>query len=181
MIYDKIDVKINTPCALALGYFDGVHLGHQSVINAAVKKAKSDGIKSAVFTFTDKKRLCKKKAERGEVYTREKSVQEIRKLGVDFIFMPDFESFCGLSPSEFVELLCKNLCVKAFFCGEDYRFGKNAKGNVETLKKEAENFGAELYVLKKQIVENIEVSSTAVAAALKKGNVCLAKKLLGRE
>ena len=180
MIYYEIENKTKEACTLALGYFDGVHIGHEKVINAALKCAREKKIECAVFTFTDKKRLCKKKSERGEVYIRERSVEKIKNMGVDFLIMPDFEDFCALSPSEFVSILCKNFGVKAFFCGEDYRFGKNAAGNVETLKKEAEKYGAEVCAVVKVQLDGEEVSSTSVTQAIKDGNMPLVKKYLLR-
>lgn len=179
MIYNSMQDK-EKPCALALGYFDGVHIGHQSVIKACIENAKENNIKSAVFTFTDKEKLSKK-SMRCELYTRENSVKRLKNLGIDFIVMPDFKEICFLSPSEFVKTLCENFSVKSFFCGVDYRFGKNAAGDVDVLKSEAKKYGAEVFAIEKTVVDGIEVSSTAVNKAVSEGNMSLAKKLLGRE
>lgn len=178
MIYNSMQDK-SKPCALALGYFDGVHIGHQSVINACLENAKQNNIKSAVFTFTDNEKLSKK-SQRSELYTRENSVNRLINLGIDFIVMPDFKDICSLSPSEFVRILCENFSVKAFFCGVDYRFGKNASGDVNVLKNEAKKYGAKVFAIEKNVVDGIEVSSTAVINAVTEGDMQLAKKLLGR-
>lgn len=175
-----LDVKLNEPCTLALGYFDGVHLGHQMVIELAVKKAKEKGVKCGVFTFTDKERLCRKKAERGEIYTRERCLEYLEDLGVDFVIMPDFKEFCSLAPNEFVNLICGRYGARALFCGEDYKFGKQALGNTDMLSKLAKKEGAEVFVCKKVSENGVLVSSTAICAALKEGNIELANALLGR-
>jgi len=175
-----LDVNIQTPCTIALGYFDGVHLGHRAVIERAVSEAKKRGCRSAVFSFVDKEKKCSKKAARGEIFDRERCCEIIKELGVDFVIMPDFSEFCELSPQQFVSLLCKKLCAVALYCGEDYRFGKNAEGNVQMLASISKEVGIELFVTEKVMLDGAPVSSTRICEALRNGKPELAEKLLGR-
>ncbi len=175
----SFDKNINEPCAIALGYFDGVHLGHCRVINSAVEYAEKNEIKSAVFTFGDIKKSSKKSCS-GALYSAEHRAELLEKCGADFVIMPDFSQFCGLSPSEFVAILKEKYSACALFCGEDYRFGKGAQGNVETLKELCNQYKIELFVEKKVKFLGEDISSSRIKEALLKGDVSLAERLLGR-
>ena len=176
---NSVTKNITEPTVIALGYFDGVHLGHKEVIEAAVKEAKKRNIKSAVFTFTDDKRVSKK-ALRGVLYSADMRRELISRLGVDLVFMPDFSQFCSLSPKEFVELLSKKYFAVALVCGEDYKFGKMAQGDIKMLKSLACDLGIEVFVQKKVEYLGQEVSSSRICKALEDGKISLANKLLGR-
>ncbi len=175
----SFDNNIGTPCAIALGYFDGVHLGHRKVIEAAVGYAEKNRIKSAAFTFADVKKSSKK-TEKGALYSAQHRAELLKKCGADFVIMPDFLEFCSLSPSEFVALLKERYSACALFCGEDYRFGKGAEGNVQTLKELCEKEKIELFVEKKVKFLGEDISSSRIKEALSQGDVSLAQKLLGR-
>ena len=171
--------NIGTPCAIALGYFDGVHLGHRKVIEAAVGYAEKNRIKSAVFAFEDQKGGSKKSVA-GSLYSKEMRIELFKKIGADYVIMPDFSDFCSLTPREFVALLKERYGACALFCGEDYRFGKGAQGNVETLKELCNQQKIELFVEKKVKFWGEDISSSRIKEALLRGDVSLAEKLLGR-
>ncbi|MBQ9937394.1 MAG: bifunctional riboflavin kinase/FAD synthetase [Oscillospiraceae bacterium] len=173
--------KIEAPVCFALGFFDAVHIGHQKVIKAAVDYALENGIKSAVFTFSDKDGMLSKKSGSGYIYSEKKRQEIFTSLGVDYVVMPDFKDINELSPKDFVELLCKRYNAKAFFCGEDFTFGKNAEGNSKLLSKMAESFGAKAFIIKQISFENKKVSSTYIKELLKRGDVKKVKALLNRE
>ncbi len=175
----SFDKTISEPCAIALGYFDGVHLGHCRVIESAAGYAKENKIKSAVFTFGDQNGSSKKSAS-GALYTTSHRAELIERFGVDFLIMPDFSEFCNLSPSEFVLLLKEKCGARALFCGEDYRFGKGAAGNADTLKELCVENGIELSVLPKVTMLGEEISSSRIKEALRSGDAALARKMLGR-
>lgn len=175
----SFDKSINEPCAIALGYFDGVHLGHRRVIDSAVEYAEKNKIKSAAFTFADVKRISKKSCS-GALYSAEHRAKLLKKCGADFVIMPDFSEFASLAPSEFVALLKERYSACTLFCGEDYRFGKDAEGNVETLKELCNQHKIELFVEKKVKFLGEDISSSRIKEALLKGDVSLAQKLLGR-
>ena len=175
----SLDKSINEPTAIALGYFDGVHLGHRRVIESAVEYARENKIKTAVFTFGDLKGNSKKSAS-GALYSEEHRVCLLKELGADFVIMPDFSDFAPLSPSEFVLLLKERFGARALFCGEDYRFGKGASGNADTLRELCEQNSIHLSVLPKVTMLGGEISSSRIKSALLNGDASLANKLLGR-
>ncbi len=175
----SFDKTISVPTAIALGYFDGVHLGHRRVIEAAVEYATENKIKSAVFTFGDQKGNSKKSAS-GTLYSEKHRVGLLKGLGADFVIMPDFSDFASLSPSEFVLLLKERFGACALFCGEDYRFGKGAAGNSYTLRELCNENGLELSVLPKVTMLGEDISASRIKEALLSGDVMLANRLLGR-
>ncbi len=163
---------IITPLCAAIGNFDGVHLGHQKLID----ECKRHGYKSAVLTFYPHPSVFIKKISNYPLITPlEQKVDVISRLGIDYLIVVDFnEEFMNLPKEGFIELL-KKLNIKACVCGYDFTFGKKAEGNITDLAKEFE-----FYEVKKYTLDNIRVSSTYIRELLTDGNVKEAKRLLGR-
>lgn len=130
------DVNENIHLSLALGYFDGVHLGHQAVIKNAVDFAKKNNIKSAVVTFKDHpccffNGVCPK-----YILSRTEREKRIAKLGIDFIYELDFEKIKDLTAEEYLKnILIKNFRPKAITTGFNHHFGTQKTGDVEYLGK----------------------------------------------
>lgn len=171
--------KINTihGTAVALGYFDGVHLGHRAVIGAAVRYAKENGLCSAVFSFSLSEHgvikgntiLCKAEKER-----------RIQGLGTDYFICPPFEEFCSLTPSAFVnDVLHDAFGARAVFCGEDFTFGAKKAGNITTLKALCAEKGIEVFIIPTALYNGEAVSSTRIREAIGKGECELANAMLG--
>ena len=167
---------------IALGTFDGMHLGHQAVINKLLEKARKFNLKSAVFTFSSHPlERVKGKIAPPLLNTTSEKVDLIRKIGIDELFLLDFnDEFATLSPDEFVEqYLLKKLQAKQIIVGFNFTFGKERKGTVELLKQlgEVHNFQVEIvppFNLQEQVV-----SSTRIRRLIGKGEVELASHLLG--
>ena len=121
------------PSAVALGFFDGLHLGHIEVIKRALLK---DGLCSVVFTFNDKTSLPKFSGKKGHcIITHEQKTEIFAGLGVEMVYAPDFSDVRDYSAREFVERILRDkLCASFVVCGYDFRFGKGGEGNPETLK-----------------------------------------------
>ena len=140
------DLSENPNLSLALGYFDGVHIGHQAVIKNAVNYAKQNGGKSAVITFKDHPccffhGVCPK-----YILTREYREKFIADLGVDYLYELDFEKLAGLSAEEYLEnILIKHFSPKSISTGFNHNFGHNKTGNVEFLKHNASIYGYEYF------------------------------------
>ena len=171
--------KVNNtpPLAVALGNFDGVHLGHRRVIEAAVAAAKISGdkIKSAVWCFEQNPKISE------DILTPPEEKAEIfRSLGADYVIFEDFYSVCGLSPSEFVLNYLKELSAVSVFCGFNFRFGKNAAGNKDTLTELSEKSGISASALPAVEADALPVSSTVIRALIKEGRMEEAEKLLCR-
>lgn len=160
------------PICAAIGNFDGVHLGHQKLID----ECKRHGYKSAVLTFYPHPSVFIKKIPNYPLITPlEAKVDIIARLGIDYLIVVDFnEEFMNLPKEGFIDLL-KRLNIKACVCGYDFTFGKKAEGNITDLAK-----AIEFYEVKKYTLDNIRVSSTYIRELLTDGNVKEAKRLLGR-
>lgn len=170
--------KNEKACVMALGFFDGVHLGHRAVIQKAASVAKARGLCSSVFTFTVNKGESKKTRD-GEIYSIEKRLALIESLGIDFALVPDFSKFSALSAEQFIKTLVENFSVSAVVCGEDFRFGSHAAGDTRLLKEYAKQYGFEVFVVPAVELDGEKVSSSAIRAALKNGEVEKADRMLG--
>ena len=176
----SLENKSDAKSVIALGYFDGVHLGHRAVLKKATEQAKYLGVLSAVFSFTDNKNEGKK-SQLGKIYSTSRRCELLSELGFDFAIMPDFSAFSSLSPEQFVEILKNNFSACAFVCGKDFRFGKGAVGDAALLKELALKSGIETYIVEDVVLDGKNVSSTRIRKALLEGDIRLANKLLGRE
>lgn len=170
----------STRTAVALGLFDGVHLGHRAVINAALAQ-KKNGLSSLVFTFEPDCVLRKAGGSQGYIYTRtEKEILLCEQIGVDEIVSPPFERLCCLSGEEFAdEILCRQLRAAHVCCGNDFRFGKNAACGAKELMDFGKRFGFEVEVISPVEYGGSIVSSSRVRELLLKGDITLANELLG--
>ena len=117
--------------AVAMGYFDGIHIGHRAVIEGAVQWAKTHDAAPAVFTF----RLPVENKMKGKrLLSTEDKHALIHSLGVEYYLTPDFEAIKALSPEEFVRGIVENCHARALFCGENFTFGAKAAGTPELLR-----------------------------------------------
>ena len=164
--------------AVALGYFDGVHTAHQYLINSMCSYAQEKGLKKAVFTFTKSVTLGHKGKD---LLTSNQKLECMQQMGIDLYYSPDFSEFSSLTPREFVEkILVKSMRAKAVFCGENFFFGKNRRGNVQVLKQLCDEWGIEFIQADTVLLDGETVSSTAIRNALAEGNVEKAYAMLGR-
>ena len=164
--------------AVALGFFDGVHIGHQAVIAAVVNSARAEGWQAAVFTFSLPAGHAMKG---GRLITDEEKHRRIEALGADHFFEPPFEEFCDLSPQAFVtDVLAGLYNAKAVFCGNNFTFGKKAAGNVAVLRALCEPLGIRVEVVPMALYEGETVSATRIRAALAAGEMEAAAAMLGR-
>lgn len=165
--------KSEEPTAVALGRFDGVHLAHKAVISAAVHN-KEDFV-PAVFTFCDNPG----KAPRNVLTTEAEKSGLIENCGVKLLINSHFETVRNLSAEEFVQqVLCDSLNAKAVCCGYNYRFGKGACANADTLKELCAQRGIAVTCTKEIILSGCSVSSTAIRNLLSQGKVKTAAELL---
>jgi riboflavin kinase/FMN adenylyltransferase len=172
--------KTNSPCTCALGFFDGVHLGHKEVIETAIAESKKLGCLSCTFTF-NADLSDSQKTEKGSIYPFKTRLELIGKLGVDIIIAPNFSEFSGISHTDFLNILYNNFNVRVFVCGKDFRYGKNAEGNVKTLAEFCKEKNAELKIVNEKKIGGMTVHSTLIRNALSSGNIELANNMLGRE
>lgn len=166
--------------AVALGLFDGVHLGHRAVINAALAQRKN-GLSATVFTFEPDCVLKKAGGASGYIYTQtEKEIILWEMMEVDDIVSPPFESICSLTGEEFArEVLARQLGAVHVCCGEDFRFGKNAACGARELTDFGKRFGFEVEVVGAVECGGSIVSSSRIRELLQSGDIPSANELLG--
>ena len=149
--------------AVALGYFDGVHIAHQALINQMCSYAVQNNLKKAVFTFTKSITLGHKGKD---ILTPGLKLEAMRNLGIDIYYSPDFLEFSSLTPEEFVKnILIDSMCAKAVFCGENFFFGKNRRGNVQVLKQLCEKYDIVFIQAETVYMDGEVVSSTVIRNA----------------
>ena len=179
-----IDITYGFPpkdkTAVALGYFDGLHLGHIEVIGEAMAYARLHGIASAVFTFNCDTTLPKFHRQE-DIISFENKRELLDKMGVDYVFAPDFAEVCGLSAEDFVkEILVKRLNADFACCGRNFRFGKNGAGTPELLVSLAEKLGmGGVCVVDDVCLDGEMISSTRIRELIREGDIEEANKLLG--
>ncbi|MFW6299190.1 MAG: bifunctional riboflavin kinase/FAD synthetase [Bacillota bacterium] len=161
--------------AAAIGFFDGVHTAHRSLIETMKKEAKARGIASAVITFD----RHPKSVLSGEPYhyitPLSRKLRKIEAYDVDFIYLIRFDKDkAALQPKAFIDAYLKN--VEVLVCGFDFSFGRHAQGTPETLKA----YGAfETIVLKRQDHKGDKVGSTAIRKAILNGDMEKVHILMG--
>ena len=155
--------------AVAMGFFDGVHKGHQAVIQTAVEAARRQGLAPALFTF----RLPPESRIKGpRLLPTEEKHRRVAAMGVQHYMAPAFEEFRSLTPEQFVDdLLVGCFRAKVLCCGENFTFGRNKAGNVEVLEQLCAQRGLTLQVVPMQMFEGRPVSSTRIRYALLHGDV----------
>lgn len=169
--------------AVALGNFDGVHLGHQKLIRKCIEFSKKNRLKSIVFTFSNHPRnLLSENHDTKFILTSEEKGEIIRDLGADFMVnIPFTREIMGLNPEEFIEnLLIKKLNMKAAFCGFDYRFGAKAKGNPNLMRTLGAKDGFEVFEMEPFTIDNKIVSSTLIRNIISQGNMDKCLEFMGR-
>ena len=173
------DIKLNNGCAVALGNFDGMHVGHVAVLNQTAQLGK-EGLRATVMLF-DEHSL---KGVRGEappmIMTEEERLSFLREKGIEAIFI-NFSEIKDLSPEAFVdEILIERLNAKAVVCGFNYRFGKNASGDADTLRALCDKKGLKCEIVSEVELDGTQVNSTAIRKTIEKGDISTANKMLGR-
>jgi riboflavin kinase/FMN adenylyltransferase len=167
---------------VALGTFDGVHIGHQKVISRSVESAKQLDGTSVVFTFSNHP-LSIIAPERCplQIITQDDKVELIEKLGVDILInIPFTAEFLKLSASQFIRLLLDQLNPKHILIGPNYFFGYKRCGTPELLQKSGLQYGFTVEINPTVYVDDVMVSSTLIRQMITAGQVHQAATLLGR-
>ncbi len=180
-IYDYLeDVGPNAERAVALGLFDGVHLGHRAVIGKALEY-RQEGLRPAVFTYRIQHIVPERKGKVQWINGEDERCIQLEKMGVDDVVQPTFEQFRDMSPEEFVvDFLIKRMNAKVLCCGEDFRFGKKAAGNVELLKELCRQYNVKVEIVPPVDLDGGRISSTRIREYVRTGNMEMAWKMLGR-
>ncbi len=167
---------------LILGMFDGVHLGHQKVIQQAVKYAKKHKLKSVLLTFDPHPQLILQKKENLKLLTTlEERLSFLETLNLDAVLVLRFTpQIASLSSKNFIEeILLKKLSIKRIFAGYDFAFGKERSGHISILKQESKKLGFGVSIVSAKSYQGQHIKSSRIRELLSAGDFNLAVKLLG--
>lgn len=179
--YDK-NAIVNSPIVLALGFFDGVHRGHQEVIKRAIEKGKSLGVKVAVMTFDRHPKIIFQNID-GEKFKYltmlDEKLEHFKNLGVDIAYVVKFdENLAYLSPQDFIDKYVVGLHAICVVAGQDYTYGKHDIANMDTISDFAKG-RFEIIIVDHLQRNDQKISSTQIRKDLDSGNVEAANLLLG--
>ena len=184
-IYEGLEDFLPVPNAVVTsGTFDGVHLGHQKIIQRIRELARSIQGETVLITFWPHPRLVLYPTEHHLrlLSTFEEKANLLRQFGIDhLVTIPFTQEFSQMTSEEFIrKILVEKIHTKKLVIGYDHRFGKNREGSFEYLKSHGQEFGFELEEISRQDVDEIGVSSTKIRKALESGDIKAATNYLGR-
>ena len=168
---------------IAIGNFDGLHLGHQKVINEAKQKAKKNNLPFGLMTFEPVPVMFFSKSTNDHRInsSRQKKVQ-LKKFKLDFLIVIRFnKSFSSLTAKEFIKkILYKKTKCKYLYVSKNFKFGYKRQGDIQTLKKLEKQFNYKIIITKPFKKNHKTISSTFIRKKIRKGKINLANKLLNR-
>ncbi len=165
--------------AIALGMFDGVHLGHRAVIESVVK-CKEEGLVPSVFTFSVGSMVQKHDRELFYIFSNEIKLDIFSQLGLEYIYSPRFGEMKNMSAEDFARDILKNrLRAKRVACGHNFHFGKGGVYGFEELCFLGKKYGFEVDGVPRVAYEDKPISSVLIRESLKIGEIETANKMLG--
>lgn len=177
-----LEQKSDSTLIIALGNFDGVHLGHCQLLKKMVSYAnKKGGIPSVLLFQPHPQQVLNPSNAPKLLMSNERKIKMMKDLGVELFYLIPFDlNFASLEPEEFVEeVLIKKLKVRGVFVGYNYQFGKRGAGKPEDLKKIGAEKGIYVEVIPPVVMHGVPISSTLIRSALNNGDVVRARELLG--
>ncbi len=175
--------EVQGPLHLAMGVFDGVHLGHQAVIGTAVEGARGSGGVAGVLTLEPHpiQILAPGQAPRRILVSLEHKERLLASLGVTVLLVLRFdETMARQSAEEFGEHLFSVAALRQMVAGEDWKFGRERRGTIDLLRRLGEPHGVEVTAVPAVMLKGERVSSTRLRRALRDGNLQAASEMLGR-
>ena len=182
-IYHHInDFKKLANAVVTIGTFDGVHLGHQKIIQKLIEKAHQINGESVILTFFPHPRMILHPEDHQlkMINTMAEKAMLLEKLGIHHLIITPFtRDFSNQSPQEYIEqVLLQKIGMKAMVIGYDHRFGKDRSGNLAELQQFSKVYNYDIDEIPEQDIADVAVSSTRIRKALSKGDVDVANKLM---
>lgn len=168
---------------VTLGNFDGVHLGHRHIFNQVIGRARERGGESVVYTLhPHPMKVLKPDASPPLITSTARKIELIESCGIDVVFCDHFsESFAERSPEEFVhDILVDVIGAREVLVGDDYRFGKGRRGDINMLTELGRKFGFGVAAAEQVEIGGVPVRSTGIREMVCRGDVDGAAKFLGR-
>lgn len=171
---------MNEKCILALGFFDGVHMGHAALLQACVNLAKENNCRSGVVTFGNHPDKLVMGTEPGLINTLADRERLLRQKGIDEIIVFPFDRKLKAMPwRDFIAMLMEKYHAAGFVCGADFHFGRHGQGKAEKLLQACEEMGLPCVVVPEQRLDDIVVSSTHIRNLMETGYMSQAVRFLG--
>ena len=170
-------IKFHRPRVATVGSFDGVHRGHDALLQRVRQEAEAQGLESMVVTFSPHPRLVlEEQCDLAILTTLQEKIYLLDRMGIDSLLIIPFDrDFSRLSPREFIRMLIERADVKSLVVGYDHRFGCDKSGNFDLLK----SMGINAVEVEEKQVENCHVSSTVIRRVVESGQMKQAEQLLG--
>ncbi len=185
-IINSLDFKDNKPHALAIGNFDGVHLGHQKIVNKLIKKSKQLNLTPALITFSPHPKCFFRSCDNFLLTTDKEKAEALEKLYLEKMYLIAFnKEFSKLTAEQFIQKIVQNLNLKYLLVGDDFKFGANSQGDYKLLKKASEKYNFEIervdtfnYLSE---FKNERISSSLIRKAILENKFDKVEKLLGKK
>lgn len=180
IISNTTDFRLDDAYCIAIGKFDGIHLGHQYLLKC-IEEYRQDGYKIAVFTFDPSPAAFFSDKEYKGLTTRDEKRRIFAKLGVDVLVeYPLNKESASISPEEFIEdILLDRMHVRCVVCGTDFTFGDRGSGNVEFLRAYGAKRGFDVRVCDKIKCDGTEISSSLIRKEIELGHMEEARRYIG--
>jgi riboflavin kinase/FMN adenylyltransferase len=182
IVQNTSNFSVKDETYITIGTFDGVHFGHQKIIEKLVQEAKKTNKKSVLLTFFPHPRMVlQKDASLKLINTIEERATLLEKTGLDYLIIHPFnKAFSRMSALEFVrDILVNQLNISKLIIGYDHHFGKNREGNITQLTEYSHLYDFKVEEIPAQDIDSVSVSSTKVRRALTAGNLKTANNYLG--
>jgi len=184
IIYKNLNIKTNHKnSVIAIGNFDGLHLGHQKVLNQARLKAKKENLKFGVITFEPIPNMFfNKNIRHHRINSIKQKIYYLNKLNLDFLIIINFNKyFSNIKADSFIDkILAEKLNSKYVFVSKNFRFGKKRTGNTNTLKIYEKKYSYKTIITSPYQKNKKIISSSLIRKKIYEGKVAEVEKLLGR-
>jgi len=184
-IYNSLDeVNIEDDTVVAVGNFEGLHTGHQALLNKTIEIAQNKNIKSAVFTFSNHpKNFFEKNNEEKEIrfiLDPEEKLKKFEKMGIDYLVNVPFNNeIMEMEPVDFIKsILVDKFHIRAVVCGFNYRYGSRAEGNTDMLTEYSKKYDYEVFIKDPVKIDGKIVSSTYIRQFIETGDMENAQRFL---
>ncbi|SCY42353.1 riboflavin kinase / FMN adenylyltransferase [Nonlabens sp. Hel1_33_55] len=182
--YKQIDqYKASKKAVVTIGTFDGVHHGHQQILQKVVDRAKTEDLTTVLLTFFPHPRMVlQPEYDLKLINTINERVDLVAKTGVEHMIIHPFsKEFSRTSAREYVkDILVDQLNAAVVVIGYDHHYGRNRSANIDNLRQDAEDYGFELIEITKEEIDEVAVSSTKIRSAINDGEIQIANQYLGR-
>ncbi|MFH1086683.1 MAG: bifunctional riboflavin kinase/FAD synthetase [Chloroflexota bacterium] len=183
MIHSLDELGVQLECVLTVGTFDGVHRGHQHLVQQIVAQARGAGLTSVALTFDPHPRAVLRPAAPAlYLSTPEERAERMLAMGLDwFVVLPFTHELAALSAEQFLTLLARRLSIRELWVGSGFALGRHRAGTTAALEQIQAAFGYRLHVIQPLYENGAPISSTRIRQLITQGQVRKASRLLGHE